>query len=181
MGSATARRYARALFAAASGQDAVDAIAEELAGLHASFADEATRTLVLSPEVPAGVRRRSLEKLTGHSHPLLRNLVQVLLERRREAVLPELQPAFAAMVRESRGELVGRIETARPLDQEQSAALQKAIARLFPRASGIQFQESMNPGLIGGVQVRVGNTLFDGSLRSALEELNERLLGAQIG
>jgi F-type H+-transporting ATPase subunit delta len=45
----------------------------------------------------------------------------------------------------------------------------------------VELSVEVNPDLIGGVQVRVGNTLFDGSLKSALEELNERLLGAQIG
>jgi F-type H+-transporting ATPase subunit delta len=117
MGGATARRYARALFAAASGQNAVDAIAEQLASLHQAFADGEARALVLSPEVPAGVRRRALEKLAGHSHPLLRNLVQVVLERRREAVLPDLQPAFQELVRAARGELSGVISTARPLGE----------------------------------------------------------------
>jgi len=179
VGSATARRYARALFAAASGQDAVDAIAEELAGLHASFDDEATRAIVLSPEVPAGVRRRALEKLTGHSHLLLRNLVQVLLERRREAVLPELKPAFQELVRAARGELSGVIETAKPLGEAELAQIRRVVEGIYRKP--IELSVLVNPDLIGGVQVRVGNTLFDGSLRSALVELNERLLGAQIG
>lgn len=183
---ATARRYAQALFAAASGQNAIDAVLDELAALDAALANPETRTVALSPEVPSSVRRRALAKLTAHAHVLVRNLVQVLIERRRESVLLELEPAFRALVQAARGELTGVIETARPLGDQEVAAIQRTVGNLLQQSLGRHFQKTVlsvavNPDLIGGVRVRVGNTLFDRSLRSALEELNERLLGAQIG
>ena len=82
------------------------------------------------------------------------------------------------MMRAARGEVEGEVETPKPLDQDQLADLEKAASQTFGKRVSLSMR--INPDLIGGVRVRVGNTLYDGSIETALEELERRLMEAPV-
>ncbi len=175
---ALARRYARALFEVAEEQGATDAVAADLEALAQGFADGAARDVLSDPTVPRNALAEALSKLAADAHPLTRNTLGVVLERRREALLPELHGAFAALVRAARGQMVGVLESAQPLDPAAVAEIEKKTGAALGAAVSLTLRVA--PELIGGVRVRVGNTLYDGSVKTALEELERKLMEAPL-
>jgi F-type H+-transporting ATPase subunit delta len=176
--SVLARRYARALFEVAEARAAVDAVAADLASIDAVFADPELRTHVLRSDLSARAVGSLLARLGEGRHELVRNLLRALGQRRRHHVLPDLAAAFEAIARDARGEIAGVAESAGPLGDAERDALRALAGRLSGRSVHLEFHE--DPELIGGVRLRLGNTLYDGSVAATLAGLRQRLLDVRI-
>jgi len=176
--SLLAKRYARALFALADEQRAVDAVGNDLQALHAAIADPVVEALVTSPDVAGHERSAVLDKLCAGKSPLLRSVVGVLQQRRRLDVLLALQPAYRALVMAARGELEGTAESPHPLGADELAALTALAGRLSGKK--VHLTVALRPELLGGVRLRLGNVLYDGSLRSSLDQLEQKLAQAAV-
>jgi F-type H+-transporting ATPase subunit delta len=142
------------------------------------WATPAARALITSPDITVAERQAVLDKLCAGRTELLRNLIGVLQERRRLEVLFDLYPAYRALVMAARGEVEGIVESAHPIDAGELAALTTLAGRL----SGMKVRLSVaeRADLLGGVRLRIGNVLYDGSLRAALEQLEQKLQQAAI-
>jgi len=176
--SLIASRYARALFEAASAARAIDAVGEDLGRLEQALENVGLRAQIMEPVTPAELRARTMRELASGAHQLTRNLVEVLLARRRWEILGDLLPAFEALVRVSRGEEVGVVESPHPLDAEQLAALASTASGLSGKK--VSLEQSIVPELLGGLRLRVGNTLYDSSVATALEDLERQLMAVPI-
>jgi len=176
--SLLAKRYASALFALADAAGAADAVGGDLAALHADFQRDEVRTLLTSPDIGSGERGVVLEKLGHGRHQLVQGLFGVLQHRRRLEVLFDIYPEFHELLLDSRGEIEGTAESAHPIE---AAELQQ-LAELAGRLSGkkVLLSAVRSPELIGGVRLRVGNKLYDGSMQTTLAQLESRLLQAAI-
>jgi F-type H+-transporting ATPase subunit delta len=119
-----------------------------------------------------------LANLTAGRHPMLANFIGVLQQRRRLEVLFEIYPAFRAIVMAQRGEVEGTAESPHPLDEAQMSSLTALAGRLSGKQ--VQLHAAIRPELLGGVRLRVGNVLYDGSLRAALDQLASKLSQAAI-
>lgn len=172
-----AKRYAAALHALATEQNVVDAVGKDLAALHAALALPGARALVSSPDVTASERSALLGKLCGGSD-LLRNLVGVIQQRRRLEVLFDLYPAYRDLVMAAQGEIEGVAESAHALDAGELAALAALAGRLSGKK--VPLTAALRPELLGGVRLRIGNVLYDGSLRAALDQLEQKLSQATV-
>jgi F-type H+-transporting ATPase subunit delta len=164
------KRYAQALHALAGEQD--------LAVLHQALASKEARAVVQSPDVGAAERGALLGKLTAGRHELVRNTVGVLQHRRRLEVMFELYPEFRALVMAARGEIEGTAETAHELGEAEVASLQALAQKLSGKR--VRLSVAVRPETLGGVRLRLGNVLYDGSLRTALDQLEQRLAQAAI-
>ena len=173
-----AKRYASALFLVAQEKGVVDALGSDLHALHEAFQDPDVRAGVTSPDIASGMRRKVLEKLVEGRHGLLQNLVAVVLTRGREAMLPHLWPAWHALVMAANNEAEGLVETPYPLADDDLATLKGLATRLSGKT--VTLSTRMVPDLIGGVRLQVGNELYDGSVKNALEQLRRRLLEAPV-
>ncbi len=173
-----AKRYASALHALAKEQGAVDAVAADLAALHAALATPGARAVISSPDISAKERSALLDTLCSGRNGLLRNLVGVLQQRRRLEVLFDLHPAYRALLMAARGEVEGTAETAHPLEAAELAALTALAGRLSGKQ--VHLSVAMRPDLLGGVRLRIGNVLYDGSLRASLDQLEKKLAQAAI-
>lgn len=176
--SLLARRYAVALFALADKAGVADQVGNDLAGLHTELSTKVARALLCSPELPAAERGVVLEKLGHGRHQLVRNLIGVLEHRRRLEVLFDLHTEFHSLLLARRGEIEGQVECARPVDDAQLAQLAAMASRLTGKK--VSLTAVARPELLGGVRLRVGNVLYDGSMQSALEQLEQKLLQASV-
>lgn len=176
--SLLAKRYATALFALAHEAGAADTVASDLEGLHAEFAARETRAMLQSPDVGAAERGVVLEKLGHGRHQLVQNLMGVLEHRRRLEVLFDIYPAYRALLLEHKGEVEGVVESPHPVGPEQLAELTQVAARLCGKQVTLTAEE--RPELLGGARLRVGNVLYDGSMKAVLEQLRGRLLQAPL-
>ncbi|MGA0868373.1 MAG: F0F1 ATP synthase subunit delta, partial [Planctomycetota bacterium] len=86
---------------------------------------------------------------------------------------------FDELVRQARGEVRGRVETAGPIDEAQRGSIQELASKLAGRSVALEFSD--NPALLGGVRLQLGNTLYDGSVATRLGALRQRLLNSRIG
>lgn len=181
-----ARRYATALHLAATqgnseqqrGEQVAGQLLADLTAVHAALQLPGARAMLLSPDLGHEQRQQLLERLGQGRHPLLQNLLQLLLRRHRLEVLFDLQPAFRALVMQDRGQLDGVVETPLPLDEAQLADLQRLSEQLTRKQVALRVE--VKPELIGGVRLRLGNVLYDGSVKSALDQLEQQLLSAPV-
>jgi F-type H+-transporting ATPase subunit delta len=176
--SLLAQRYAKAMFQVAEGHGALDAVDADLGRLAGALRDPAARSVVLSPDTASEVRNRVVEKLLGTCHDLTRNLIGVVLRRRREAVLVDMSTAFKDLLRASRGKVLGVVETAKTIDEKGLKDLEAHASKLVGK--NVTLEVEVNPALIGGVRLRLGNTLYDGSVATVLEHLERALMEAPL-
>lgn len=173
-----ARRYARALFQAALRTQAVDAVNEALQQLLRTLHEQPPlRYLLLNPLVPRERKQQMVQESIGRqTHPLLASLLNVLVDKRRERLLPEVARGFSELRDEHLGIVRVRAVTAYPLDSQQEQALIRSLERRTSKTVVLETQ--VDPSLIGGILVRIGDTIIDGSVRGQLQRLRQYLLNA---
>lgn len=176
--SLIATRYATALFEVAQEKNALDDVQKDLSGLAEMLADPAVGAVLLSPDTAQEVRSKAFDKILQGAHELTRNALQVILRRRRELILPDLSDAFAAQLRASRNQALGVVETAKPLDDAGLKALEEQASKLCGKE--VTLEVRVDQDLIGGVRIRVGDDLYDGSVATALQELERRLMETPV-
>lgn len=168
-------RYVRALLAtlpAEHVEPAQEAVCEA-AQLWAASAD--LRRFMLNPLIPVEEKQQAMARLAeraGWPEPV-RHFLGVLVENERAALLPEVSPVLADMIRARMRRQIAVIESPVPLSDEETA---KIAHRLGTRLGVTLIPEAtVQPGLLGGVRVRVADTLFDASVAGNLRALREQL------
>ncbi len=171
-------RYAAALYALAFEQGVLDKTVDEMASLGKLIVEsEALARLVQTPFTDSRTRGVLNEALRAQGFsPLVLNFVNVAVANRRLRDLPALVAGFAAYVAKKRGEVVANVATAHGLTDVQRNQLR---ARLVEAGYGsVRLMETVDPGLLGGMTLKIGAKLFDTSLKSRLSRLNYSLKGA---
>ena len=174
--TAAARRYAKALFELAQEDGRVDDVRAELDAL-GSLLDEnlELRGVLLQPIHPASQRRGVLngvvEKL--ELSPMLRSFYSFIIDQRRLVDLESITAEYARLADVAAGLTVARIRTASPLSDEQQGRLQRALSARTN--SNVTLEIEVDPDLLGGLVAQVGDTIFDGSLKTQLAQLRAGL------
>ena len=175
MKSATLQ-YANALADVALAQGGADAALKQFKDFCTAFSDSMElRNVLASPAVPREAKHGVIEKLAARlgAGKIVRNFLFVVADHRRMHMLPEIYAAFEEVIREREGVAEAEISSATDL----SAAQKKRFSQILERLTGkkIQAKFSLNPDLLGGAVVRVGDTIYDGSVRNSLNEMRARL------
>ncbi len=174
--SALTRRYAKALVELAVEQQAVDRYGEDLASVNAVLAREGLlRQLLESPTLALGKKTAMLADLAvalGLS-ARMSDFLGLVLSKGRIGYLPQIEDAYRRLADELSGVLRARITAAVELD----AAQQQAIGASLEKQTGkkVALNMKVDPQLIGGVQAEIGGRLFDGSVRTQLQRIEESL------
>lgn len=170
-----ARRYALAIFQLASPQSAVEPVGKDLHAIgDAIYEDATTKSFFLSPVIERKEKERVLAAaFSGKAHEIAFNALLLLVRKRREPLLAEIIRQYDALQMQARGAEPLTIATAKPLSGEDLRAL---VARL-ESAYGKKFDvtQQVDPGLIGGVRITMGDRRIDGSVEGRLEELSRTL------
>jgi len=169
-------QYANALADVAVQQRAADTVAQDLAGFGALYAESAElRNFLSSPAVGAEAKHRVIEKLLARvgGSKIVRNFLFVVIDHQRAHTLPEIIAAFQEVIRQRQGITEAQVSSAVELSKAQKAEMEFTLEKLTGKRVEAKF--SLAPELLGGAVVRVGDTVYDGSLRSRLNELRARL------
>lgn len=171
-----ARRYARAVFQIGLEEGNFERIGREVSVLAAAFGEskELTHT-VSNPAFPRAERDKVLRALLqrlGASQTVV-NFTRLLLERERLFAVQDIARELAAMIDEHAGRVKAKITSAAPLSPTQ----QEQVVRALEGMSGkkVEAEVGQDPALLGGVVAQVGDTVYDGSLRTQLERLRQGL------
>ena len=172
--STSARRYAEAAFEIALRDGTVEAWLDQLQRASAIVSDQAQVRRLENPRVPFDVRRQALADAIGPDvMPQMGNLIGLLLRRRRLDSLPAVATEFRRLYNRRAGIVEATATSAVELDAAELGALRERLQRL---ADGtIELHTRVDPSLLGGVQVRLGDRLIDGSVRGRLERLRSQL------
>jgi len=169
-------QYANALADVALAQGAADAALKQLGDFAAAFGVSAElRNFLTSPGVPREAKHEVIEKIAGRvgAGKIIRNFLFVIADHQRTHILPEIVASFQDVIRQRQGIAEAEISSA----IELSAAQKKQFAQTLERLTGkkIEAKYSLDPALLGGAVVRVGDTIYDGSVRGSLNEMRARL------
>jgi F-type H+-transporting ATPase subunit delta len=170
------RRYASALFAAASRAGPVDQVESDL-GL-VNYAIEQSPDLweaLVSPIIPPPKKREILADIfEGKVSEITLSYLGLCVDKRREEVIRETEAEFVTLANEARGIILAEATSATELSDDQEARLISKLSETTGKR--VELSRKVDPSLIGGLLVRMGDTVIDGSIRGQLEALRERLL-----
>jgi F-type H+-transporting ATPase subunit delta len=171
-----ARRYAAALFAQAKKTDALQRIEADLALVaEAMTRTPMLRSMLAQPQVTEARKKQSLRNAFGDQiSPATLAFLNLLVDKRRADLLVTAQAEFTRMSRDYRNVARATATSAVPLTPEQTAALEASLEARTGK--DIELETAVDPSLIGGVLVRIGDTVLDGSVRGSLDRLREQLL-----
>lgn len=170
------RRYANALLSLATQGGNLDKVTSDLKDFAKSWDDSRElRSVFENPSVPVDTRRKVLREIAAASgmEPLLRDTLLLVSDRGRLAHLPEIVGAFTALAEARSGRVRAEVTSAAELPE----AYVRELQRLLERVTGKQVSvaQRVDPTLLGGVVTRIGDQLFDGSVKNRLEELKHEL------
>jgi F-type H+-transporting ATPase subunit delta len=168
-----ARRYADAAFEIGRADGTLETWERDLETLRKTLADERLRSLVEHPAVPFGEKEKVLRRVTTDVSREPLSLALLMIRRGRPGAIDAMVERFAELVRRHRGISLAEVRTARPLDEAQRTAITERLRALT--GDRVEMNEVVDESLIGGVSVRIGDRLYDASVRSRLERLRARL------
>ena len=175
-----AQRYAQALAdLVARGAAPADTVRRELRELADMLAESAPlRQVLASPAVAWEQKRALLQQLAARAQvsTLASNFLLVAAQRGRIGMLPEMERAFEQLLLQQQGIVQAEVSSARALSGGERAAIEAALAQQLGRKLDTRYRT--DPELVGGFVARVGDQVFDGSLRGRLQRLRQHLLSA---
>lgn len=169
-------QYANALADIALQQGAADPVLKQLSEIAAAYqAAPELRNFFSSPAVLREAKHAVAEKLIARigASKILRNFLFVIIDHRRTQAIPEIAQAFQEVIQQRLGLAQAKVLSATPLNEPQKAELLQALQRLTGKK--IQPTYALQSDLLGGVVVRIGDTIYDGSLKNRLNRMRQYL------
>jgi F-type H+-transporting ATPase subunit delta len=165
-----ARPYAEAAFRAALDKGSLAPTGDALALLAAVTADERVRSVMSDPRVTHQQKKDLLASIAGSRlDEVSRNLVGVLVDNRREELIGAIAEEFDALKHEHERVVKARITSAQPLSDAQRAEIVGALERRYGKK--VEAELDVDPELLGGARVQVGDQVIHASVRDALAQM----------
>jgi F-type H+-transporting ATPase subunit delta len=173
------RRYAEAAFQVALRDDSIEAWRKELDAASSIASDERVGRMLANPAVALETRNEMADKLFGEvvSPPVL-NLIKLMIRRGRIHELPRLAAEFRRLDNVRQGITLATATSAAPLTKDEVKALTERMEQFT--GGRVELDVQVDPSLLGGVVVRVGDRLIDGSVRGRLERLRNQLVSGAL-
>jgi F-type H+-transporting ATPase subunit delta len=178
--SVVALRYAHA-FASVTASSHLDgnAAQRQLRDFSETLADShELREVLMNPSIATGQKLRVLDALAGRigMFPQVRNFVAVIMDHQRLAELDEILAEYHAVADEQAGLAEAEITSAHPLNDADRAELEAQVSKLAGGRVRATYRQDAT--LLGGAVVRIGSTVYDGSIRAQLQHLKQKLVNA---
>ena len=171
-----ARRYAKAVFDLGRDHKNTDKLGADLRALAGAMraSDELVSSLT-NPAIRRSDRRKVVDALLDkiRVQDYTRNLVYLLLDGERLASLPAISRELDAMIEAQAGQVSAEVVSAKPLSKQELEQIVVALEKLSGKKVSVEKRE--DPSLLGGVVAKVGDTVYDGSLRTQLRNLRDEL------
>ena len=174
--SAVAERYAAALADVAVERKNSETIKRNLAAFVEAFSSVADlRNALESPALNAEVKRKVIAEVAGKMglDVAVRNFIYLVVDHRRTEILPEMEEAFLSELNERLGIVEAEVTSAHELDDDEKRQLRTVLEQRTGKKVEARFQ--IDGALLGGAIVRLGSTIYDGSVRDQLKRLREQL------
>ena len=172
---AAARRYAQAVFDIAKETNSLDKWLADLQTVSGIFGSQMAITALEDPSFKAEDQRKIVTHLLANQNvsPTAVNLLYMLVDRQRLALLPGIVESFQALYNRSKGIVVADVTSAIPLDEAQQKRVMAELTKITGKS--IQLRVHHDPKILGGLITRIGDELIDASVATRLATLSERL------
>ena len=175
--SKAAKRYARAFFQLASDQEELDATRQDMLILKdLSSGSTEFQQFIKNPVLPADQQKKVLQSLFEAAHPSTLRFLQFLVDKKRLGDMMSICEFYEQFYCAKNNILKVTITSASPLDEEQLAAIRERLESRFEKT--IEAISILDPLLLGGFRVKVGDTIHDYSIQAQLQRLREQLINA---
>ena len=170
-----AYRYARSLMQLAQERGELEAAREDMLLVAETCANSRElRQLLKSPVIKADRKTKVMGRLFGGKvGSMTERFIDILIRKGREGMLPEIAEAFQAAYRDVQNILVAEVKSAMPLNEKTRAQVKKMAGTRHPGKS-INLVETVDPDLIGGIIVRIGDEQIDGSVSRMLSDIGRK-------
>ncbi len=176
MATQAAQRYTRALFDLSLEKKSLDAVAQDMASLHAALkASPDLERVCMSPLYTSRSKKDIFDALAdkGSFSPWTKKFLGLLAHKGRAQLLPSIVVLFQKHVDEHHGLLTAQVFTARALSEAAKEKLHHILKEKFKR--DIRLDPVLSPDLLGGIALKIGSRLFDDSLKTKLRTLKIKM------
>ncbi len=173
-----AKRYADALFQLAEEKNLTDQFMDELKVLDAVFSEnDALITVLQSPNVANDKKIEVIDTVFKDLHVFIRNEMKLLIERNRTGVMKALIHEFTELYNEKNDIAHALVYSARKLTDAEKTNVEQKFKDILNKQS-LSIENRVDETLLGGLRIRVGNTIYDGSVSGKLKRIEQDLLTA---
>ena len=171
-----AKRYAKAAFELARDKGELDVWERDLRALGMALQAAGAMDFLASARVPSEGKQEFLRRVMEQPGPLVWNLMLLLVERNRLALLPQIVDVFQTLLDEERGIAHAQVVTAVAMSDEERGAIARRLSELTGKQVQVETRE--DPEILGGLIARIGDRLVDGSTKTKLIALKRQLAGS---
>lgn len=170
------RRYVLPLFEIGVEKGELDRISADLGMIdHTLCESPDLRGFLTDPTIERKMKMGVIEKLFPDISTYTKNFLRVVIDKNRTEILKLTYRLFSDLLNEHRGVMPGELETAVQLDDSTFDELIRTLEKKFNKR--LELERKVDPSLLGGARVRVGNVVIDGSVRGRMARLKEALAG----
>ena len=175
--SQVAERYALALFQIATKHDTVAAVDQDLREVKKVFVgNPELKALISSPKLTVENKKSIISDLFGQANEFVLNTLLLMGERKRLNEVPAMVDAFVQSANEAQGIEDAKVYSIRPLTEEERASISSVFAKKIGKQA-LRIENIIDPALIGGLRLQIGNRIYDSSVSGKLERLQRQLIG----
>jgi F-type H+-transporting ATPase subunit delta len=174
---ALARRYARALLELAAEKRLEDKVLGEIEAFAEVYREsDELKQIFAGTRVPSSVRGKILDQILGRimASELTRKFIHHLDDKGRIVGIEDIHRSYKRMVDDKLGRIDAEVVSSAPLGMGEANQLKQKLEKMTGRK--VQLQQSVDPSIIGGVVTKVGHLVYDGSVKSFLEEARSNLM-----
>ena len=173
------RRYTRALFQLACEAGAEEKIAQEIEQFFSIYNGSDLQKVLINPAIAVPTRKKILEQVTERQQlsALTVDFLFLLLERDRLVELPGIVSCYRRLHNEAKGRVEARVMSAAALDPAMAEQLRDRLRGLAGKE--ILLQQETDPSLLGGLLIELEGKIYDGSIRTQLEKMKQRIARGQ--
>ena len=175
-----AKRYAKALFQVGKEENALDKFSSALSDMAKLYADvpEVVDGLT-NPLYPQEIREKVMEKLVGAMKvsTLMANFFNLLVQKRRADVLPDIAEVFQSLVDDENNMCQGTVVSAMKISSKLNDKIKATLEKITGKQ--VVVSNEIDPSIIGGIIARVGDLVLDGSIKTQLKGLEESIKGSE--
>jgi len=171
-----ARRYSVAIFNLAVDRNVLDAVAEEISLINEVLINNNKfRYFLFSPRIDINAKKQVLKSIFGDSiTPILLNFFFLVLDKKRQTLLLKMFEHFSTLYDNHRNRTVIIIRPAVSLDSDTHAEIKRVFEKALHKT--VTIREDVDPSIVGGLQIRANNTVYDSSILYSLSRMKDLLL-----
>lgn len=175
--STIAKRYAEALFQLAKGQNNISEVSADLKELvKAIESTPELLALLQAPKISTNAKKEMLAGILSSAAPVVVNTVKILIDKKRINDLTTVAEEFQLLAASSQGAAEAVVYSTRALSDEERAEISASFAQLVGKQK-LDITNLIEPSLLGGIRVQIGNYIYDSTVASKLEGLKRTLVG----